>query len=531
MIRRKPPFSEPPTDVAGYDPTRDAGDCTWDRAAAERVCTFFPECLTHTKGHSGPFKLEPWQQDILATLFAWKRRDGTRRYREAFIAVPRKNGKSTISAGLGLYCLACDGERGPEVYCAASSAEQATMVFGPAAAMVRQQAILSQRLRVLDTTKRIVCESNGGFLRAIPAESAQAHGFNASAVVFDELHTQPNRELYDVLKTSQGARRQPLFASITTAGFDRHSICWEVWDYARKVRDGIITDAHFLPVIYELGEKEDWQDKSVWQRVNPNYGISISSEYLEEAYQRARELPSYENTFRNLHLNQWVEQACRWFAMDKWDACRHLIDDLYGADCYGGLDMSATTDLTAFSLVFRVDNRVLVKVWFWVPEESAYERERRDRVPYRQWINEGWIRATPGLSVDFDRVRADINELKQQYNIRTIAIDRWNATQLAKQLEGDGFEVGYFGQGFASMSAPSKDLQRLIVDAELAHDGNPVLRWMAGNVAIEQDAAGNIKPSKKVSTERIDGIVATVMALGVMALNTEPTWTADEIGL
>lgn len=530
----------PPTDVAGYDPTRDAGDCDWDDAAAEYAAGFFPSCLTHVQGFSGPFTLQPWQADCVRTLFGWKRPDGTRRYREALVAVPRKNGKSAMCAGLGLYLLRCDGERGPQVYCAASTSDQATMVFAPAAAMVRQHPLLASRFRVLDTTRRIVCDDNGGFLRAIPAEAAQAHGFNASAVLYDELHSAPNRELYDVLKTSQGARAQsatqsrrggPLFVSITTAGYDRHSICWEVWEYARKVRDGIIRDPYFLPVIYELRQDEDWRDTDVWRRVNPNFSVSISAEYLQEAYQRATELPSYENTFRNLHLNQWVEQATRWFAMDKWDACLRDVGDLYGCECWSGLDLSATTDLSAFVAAFPLDGRVALKAWFWVPGDAARDRERRDRVPYRQWIDEGWITATAGASVDYDRIRADIHEIAQRHKIKTIAIDRWNANQLAKQLEGDGFHVGYFGQGYASMSSPAKEFQRLLVDAQLAHDGNPVLRWMASNVAIEQDAAGNIKPSKARSTERIDGIVAAVMALGVLALEASPTWTTEEIGL
>lgn len=530
MIAKK--SSEPPINVAGYDPLRDADECTWDADAAQRVLDFFPACLTHTKGHAGTFRLEPWQKDIFATLYGWRRADGTRRYREALIAVPRKNGKTMTCAGLSLYALSCDGERGPEVYCAASSRDQATLLFDPAAQMVRSQPRMKEALVIHDSVKRIIDHRNGGFMRAIPAEAAQSHGFNASAVIFDELHTQPNRELYDVLKTSQGARRQPMFVSITTAGYDRHSICWEVWDYARKVRDGIILDPYFLPVIFEIAEGADWTDRDVWRQVNPNYGVSLSSEYLEEAFARAQAIPAYENTFRNLHLNQWVEQACRWFSMDRWDMGAEDPDAPYGAECWCGLDLSTTTDLSAFVAVFPMNDRFHVECRFWVPADSALIRERRDRVPYTQWIRDGLVTATPGTAVDYDCIRRDINELRERWNIRQIAIDRWNASQLAHQLQADQFNVGFFGQGFASMNSPSKMLEGLIAKGDIIHGGHPVLRWMASNVAVETDAAGNIKPSKKASTERIDGIVALIMGLGVWQVDQQSaTWSETEIGL
>jgi phage terminase large subunit-like protein len=523
---------DPPQLVAGYDPLRDASDCRWDAEAAQRVLDFFPACLSHTKGFQGTFRLEPWQRDILATLYGWKRQDGTRRYREAFIAVPRKNGKTTLCAGIGIYHLACDGEQGPEVYCAASSRDQATLLFDPAAQMVRNNIRMKDALAIHETVKRIVDHRSGGFFRAIPAEAASSHGFNASAVIFDELHTQPSRDLYDVLKTSTGARKQPLFLSITTAGFDRHSICWEVWDYARKVRDGIIEDPFFLPILYEFPEGADWTDRNLWRDVNPNLGVSLSNEYLEEAFARAQAIAAYENTFRNLHLNQWVEQATRWFSMEKWDEGDREVDIPFGAECWCGLDLSATTDISAFVMVFPVGDEFRVLSHFWIPGEAARARERRDRVPYSQWINEGWITATAGDSVDYEVIRRDINQLKEQYNIRQIAIDRWNANQLAHQLQADQFDVGFFGQGYASMSSPAKFLEAVIADGHLVHGGNPVLRWMASNVAIETDAAGNIKPSKKASTERIDGIVAMVMGLGAWAVNQQTAiWDAQEIGL
>lgn len=525
-----PRITAPPTDIAGYNPLRDAGDCRFDAEAANRVIDFFPSCLCHTKGFSGRFSLEAWQRDIVATLYGWLRPDGTRRYRESLVAVPRKNGKTTIVAGLALYNLRCDGERGPEVYCAAYSRDQATLVFDPAAAMVHANAVMSDQFVIHESVKRIVCHTNNGFMRAIPAEAASSHGFNASAVIFDELHTQTSRELYDVLKTSQGARRQPLFVSITTAGHDRHSICWEVWDYARKVRDGVIADPYFLPVIYELREDEDWTDPEVWRRCNPNYGVSVSEEYLAEAFRRACEITAYENTFRNLHLNQWTEQANRWFSMDRWDSGAEDVEIPYGSECWCGLDLSSTTDISAFVMVFPYNHTLVVKPIFWVPGDTARIREQRDRVPYREWIKQGVMRATPGASVDYDVIRRDINQLREQFNINTIAIDRWNATQLTKQLSDDGFNVGLFGQGYASMTAPSKMLEGNIIDGTLRHGAHPVLRWMAGNVAIETDSAGNIKPSKKASTEKIDGIVALVMGIGVWAVSNA-AWSSEEIGL
>lgn len=531
MVARKKHL-EPPKSVAGYDPSRDASDCRWDPDAADRVLEFFPSCLSHTKGFHGRFTLESWQRDILATLYGWKRRDGTRRYRECFIGIPRKNGKTTICAGLGLYHLACDGEQGPEVYCAASSRDQATLLFDPAAQMVRNNGRMSDALAIHEAVKRIVDHRCGGFFRAIPSEAAASHGFNASAVIFDELHTQPDRHLYDVLKTSTGARKQPMFISITTAGYDRHSICWEIWDYARKVRDGIVEDPFFLPVIYEMPEGADWTDRDVWRAVNPNLGVSLSTEYLEESFARAQAIAAYENTFRNLHLNQWVEQATRWFGIEKWDEGGDLVEIPYGSECWCGLDLSATTDLSALVMVFPINDEFRVLCRFWVPGEAARQRERRDRVPYSQWIRDGHMTATAGDSVDYDVIRRDINALRDQYNVRQIAIDRWNANQLAHQLQGDQFDVGFFGQGFASMSSPAKFLESLIADNTLIHGGDPVLRWMASNVAIETDSAGNIKPSKKASTERIDGIVALVMALGSWAVNQQTAvWGADEIGI
>lgn len=526
-------IAKPPTDLAGYNPLLTAGECHWDGTAAARAVDFFPKFLKHTEGPKAgtPFDLEKWQADYIGTLFGWKRPDGTRRYRESMAAVPRKNGKSVLAAGIALYMLGSDGESAGQVYSAAFSRDQASLVFAPASRMVKASRELSKRFKVIESTKRIVYPMANSFYRAIPAEAANSHGFGASAVIFDELHTQTNRDLYDVLRSSQGARKQPLFVSITTAGNDRHSICWEVWNLARQVRDGHVGNPYFLPLLYEFEEGDKWDDEATWHKCNPNLGVSISLDFLREECQRAKDSPAYENTFRNLYLNEWTEQDVRWLSMDKWRLCGGELPDLEGRDCWAGLDLSTTTDITALVLAFPMeDGSMAIVCRFWVPSENARKREKRDQVPYREWERQGFLTFTEGDVVDYDFVRRDINELAEKYNIRELAIDRWNATQITTQLQGDGFAIEPFGQGYASMSGPAKEFEKLIIGGQLSHGDNPVLTWMAGNVAAEQDAAGNIKPSKAKSNERIDGIVAAVMAIGRASASTEETgyWSRED---
>jgi len=480
--------------------------------------------LTHTKGEwaGRPFDLRPWQQEIIRPLFGTLREDGRRRYRSCYVEIPRKNGKTELAAAIALYLLIGDGEAGGEVYSAAVDRDQAGLVFGVAAQMVRNDRELLAVCDVVDSRKTIVHRPSGSVYRAIPAEAAGRHGYNASGVIYDELHAAPNRELYDVLATSTGARRQPIIFVITTAGWDRHSICWELHDFAHKVRDGIIQDPSFLPVLYSAPEDADWLDEDVWQRANPALGDFRSLDEMRTAALRAREVPGQQNAFRRLYLCQWTEQADRWLDMAVWDENDASCDPqaLKGEDCFAGLDLSSTTDLTALELYFPEDGDVLS--FFWVPEARMRERALRDRVPYDVWVRDGFIRVTDGNVVDYDEIRADINELATLYRIRELAIDRWNSTQLQTQLMGDGFTVVPFGQGFASMTAPTKELERLVLERKLRHAGNPVLRWMASNVAVKQDPAGNLKIDKAKSTERVDGMVALAMAVGRSMVREEP---------
>ena len=522
--------------IPGYDPHATAAGAWFDPSSASLACEFFPRFLRHVEGDRAgtPFILEAWQQAIISNLFGWKKKDSrgrvVRRYREAFIYVPRKNGKTAISAGLCLFCLLCDGERGAQIYSAAAEREQAALLFRHAKGMVEQESRLSSRLRVYGSVgfRSIVKrDDEASSYKVLSADAETKHGASAHLVVIDELHAQPNRDLVDVLLTSTASevRKQPLIVYITTADFNRPSICNEKHDYACKVRDGIIHDPSFLPVVYEADNSEDWTDPRVWERVNPNLGVSVSRDYLERECQRARETPAYENTFRRLHLNQKTETDVRAIPMEQWDACAAepvSAADLEGQGCYGGLDLSTTTDLTAFVLVFPEDGggyRVLP--FFWLPAETARLRSRRDRVPYEDWARAGLVTLTEGNVIDYDVVRRDINRLNERFAIQAIARDRWNATQITTQLQGDGFAMTDFGQGFSSMTAPTKEVLKLVAEGKLYHGGHPVLRWMASNLSTEMDAAGNLKPSKKKSTERIDGVVSLIMAIGQAMVQPE----------
>ena len=533
--------------IPGYDPLAAGAAYYFDSDAAERALGFFqgdkkgPGPLTHVKGELAgePFRLAKWQAGVVANLFGWKRKsDRTRRYRECLIFIPRKNGKTTFAAGLLLCALFNDQEPGAEVYGAAAKREQAALVFDQAAGMCRNEKVLMDRVVIyggLNQTKSIMLKDHSGSYRTISADANTAHGFNSHFVVVDELHAQPNRNLVDVLATSMGSRRQPLLVCISTSDFERPgSICNEKHAYASNVRDGVIEDPSFLPVIYEATIDDDWTDPNVWAKANPNLGVSVKREYIERECRKAQEVPGYENTFKRLHLNIRTEQAVRWLPMDAWDECAGVIDPeaLRGKRCFAGLDLSNKIDLSALVLLFPDDDYAVLP-FFWVPEDTARIRESRDRVPYLQWIREGLIEATPGNVIDYAFIRHRINELKALYDIQQIGYDPWNATQLALQLkDDDGMAMVEFRQGYISMNDPSKEFEVLILARKLNHGGNPVLRWMASNATVKRDPVDNIKPDKEKAPERIDGIVATIMALGLnMVSTTEAGSVYDERGL
>lgn len=509
-----------------------------DERAALGAVRFFERLLVHPKGPMAgkPFRLEPWQREIVEALFGEKRRDtGLRRYRRAYIEVPRGNGKSTWAAGIALLMLLADNEPAAEIFGAAADRDQARLVFEAAKSMVEDSPYLSRLVKIYRHS--MVVESTRSVYRVLSSEAYSKHGLNPHGIIFDELHAQPNRELYDVLNTAMGKRAQPLMIMITTAGYDRESICWQQHEYARQVAAGIIDDPTFYPAIWAADPEDDWTDPATWCKANPNFGVSVQPEFLRQECDAALASPSYQNTFRRLYLNQWTQQEERWIDMAAWDKCNAALPDLTGRRCYGGLDLASTTDIAALVLAFPgetqngVEEPVYLLPFFWIPEENALDRERRDRAPYLTWARQGLIEMTPGNVIDYAYIRRRLNELAEMYQIVEIAYDPWNATQLSLQLQDDGLTMVEMRQGFASMSAPSKELLRLVLAGGLAHGGNAVLRWMADNVTVRQDPAGNIKPDKSKSTSRIDGIVASIMAVGRLTLDSQPKSIYEERGL
>lgn len=495
----------------------------FDEPAAKRAVAFF-SVLRHWKGEwaGQAITLEPWQQFVVWSLFGWKRADGTRRFRTAYLEVARKNGKTTLAAGIGLYLLVADGEPGAEVYTAATMREQAKIAHNDAIEMVKRSPQLLREIGVL--RENLHHRGSSSKFQPLSADHNTLDGLNIHGVIADEVHAWPNRRLWDVLSTATGARRQPLMLAITTAGVDRQSLCFLLHDYAEKVNSGAVDDDSFFGAVYSLDPEDDWRDEAVWQKANPNLGISKKPDDIRQQARQAGEMPAALNGFLRLHLNVWTQAETRWLSREAWDACNGVVDAeaLRGRLCYGGLDLASTRDLSAWVLVFPPDGapgtadglyRVLCR--FFVPEDNMLERERRDRVPYSAWVRGGYVTATPGNVIDYDWILAQIDEDARAFDVREIAFDRWGATRIQTALMERGGEkwLVEFGQGFASMSGPSKELERLILERKLAHGGHPVLTWMADNVVVREDPAGNIKPDKEKSSEKIDGIVALVMGL------------------
>jgi phage terminase large subunit-like protein len=507
---------------------------------ADEAVQFFRRRLTHTKGiYAGqPFIPIPWQEKVIRDIFGTVKPNGFRQYTTAYVEMGKKNGKSEIGAGIGLYGLFMDNEPGAEIYSVARTRNQAGNVFRVAAQMVRNDPLLSAESRIVDSTKTIYLRNDpNSYFKILSADADIEDGCNPHMVIFDELHRQTNRDLWDVFKYGKGTRSQPLLFAITTAGVSGASpICEQQHDYARRLLQGTFSDPTYYPVIYSIGEDEDWtfegepaQDgKSAtgWYKANPSLGHFLSIETLREDFKTALEMPAEQNSFRRFRLSQWVSQETRAIPMDKWNACGQgfNVAELAGKECFGGLDLSTTKDLTAFVLVFPRDGKYLWLPFLFLPEDELLKRARKDNIPYDLWAKQGFIHLTPGNEVDYGYVRRKIDACAGIYNIREVGYDRWNATSIVHDLADDGITMVPIGQGYATMNAPTGELLSMIRSGRLVHNNNPCLNWMADCMSLKQDPAGNIKPSKpdrNKTGKRIDGIVAGIDAIARVIVTKE----------
>ena len=486
----------------------------FDKKAAMRAIRFI-EKLKHTKGEwaGQRFRLEPWQQFVLWNIFGWKNADGTRRFRYAYIEIARKNGKTALSAGIGLYMLFADGESRPEVYSAATVKDQAKICFSDAVEIVKATDLKNY---LTPYRNSIVYELKGGMMKPLSSDYGTHDGLNPSCGIIDEFHAHKDSGMFDVIKSAFGARRQPLMFIITTAGFDKSGVCYAYRENVIKVLRGVNEDDSLFGIIYTLDDKSEWDDPKIWIKANPNLGVSLSADYLADQVKDAKNRPEAVRNVMTKNVDLWVDAERTWILDDVWQKCIGTTApaDLKGCACWSGLDLSNVSDITAYVLLFHENDRFQLLPHFWIPEEKMLEKIRKENINYDKWAAEGYVTVTPGNVIDYDFVKADILRIVADYDLRTSAYDRWNSSQTIIDLQNEGMECNPFGQGYGSMSAPTKEFEKLVLTGKIEHFGNPVLRWMLASTLVKTDPAGNIKPDKEKSTQKIDGIVASIMALG-----------------
>lgn len=527
----------------------------FDADAADFAEQFFPTCLQHHIGNEWngtPFTLMPYQAVLVRALFGWKRAaDGYRRFRKVFLAVPKGNGKSPLCAGLGLLLAFFDGEAGAEAYAVAADRKQAGIVHESGKVMVTRNADW-ERLKLFEVYRDSIKRSGSTeCFQVLSSDASTKHGFRPHAILFDEFHAQPDRDLFDTLYRGMGKRTQPVLVMITTAGDDDESICAEEWDYARRVIRGEIADPVYLPMVFEAQPDEDWSQEAVWRRVNPGYGITMKADYFETECQAARAEPRKRNSFLQLHLNRWVNQATAWIPVEWWDACdRPLPSDaeLQTLPVTAGLDMAQKIDLTCFALTFRrridagqtieaVDGQteerktlnlnyeVIVLPFFWIPEATMREHEEHDGVPYSQWVNAGLVRVTEGVSIDYTRIVRDITtEIVPRFPRLREAVIGYDpafasdtVSDLRKFAGRDEWCVEVL-QNYQHMSEPCYTFEALVKAGRVLHGGHRALRNHIANVEVKQDDALRIRPVKpKRRSKHIDGVVASLMGLKMLA--------------
>jgi phage terminase large subunit-like protein len=486
--------------------------------------------LTLTKstksGEPEPFVLLPHSRKLIANLLGWKRSDGRRVYRKSYCSMGRKQAKTQTVAALVIAEFFLSPEPNQEIYMAAKDRDQASICFDAVASMIRIHPDLEPLVQITESRKLIRHKETGSTIRALSSDGAGKHGYNPSLVVFDELHAwgAAEQELYDALTTGSKSRRNPLWVVITTAGSNQESICYREYKYAKRVLSGEVVDDSYFPLIYEVPQESDWADQSLWPMALPTLGILHELSDYEEEFRQALARPERQNTFRRLYLNQWTSANSQWIPLRQWDACIGEIPDLTGVPCYGGLDLAAVRDLTAFALCWPYQGKVYYKAWGYIPESAVQEKSQSDGVRYDIWAEDGHVLLTPGNTTDWRYVVQHIRDLAEQYRIEAIAFDRWGARDTAAELQAAGLKVIEFGQGFGSMSPAAKRFESLVHEGTLVQDGNPVFRWCLDCTEVMHDPAGNIKPvhsDRRRDSSRNDLAIAAVMATGIMVVSPD----------
>lgn len=514
----------------------------FDERQAKRVIEFKQQ-LRHTKGewadprrHDTRIRLEPWQQFSDWVLFGWRRKpDGMRRFRTAYITVARKNGKTTQAAATAnaLYFADRPKEYGPEIYAVGPKRDQGKILWEEAKRQIEHHPILKRKARVYKQNSVITLHEDSAARMTVWGKDAETQdGFNPSLAIIDEAHLHPGNEAMEVVESGMGARSQPLILIITTAGYDLNAAVYqEVHSLATRLLEGSLEHPpeDFFALIYALDEDDDWTEERVWVKANPNLGVSVSWEYLRNRVQQALQTPSRQNKIRTKNLNIWEQAETRWIDDDHWMKCDGQVDEeaLRGRECFAGLDLSSSIDITALVLVFPpvTDGEPYQLVSrFFIPDEDLLERERRDRVPYTWWVEQGYVIATPGSVIDYRMVQQEFLALAEIYEVIEVPHDPWKAQELVNNLTDEGFEMVAIRQGYSGMAGPTETFEQKLMAGELAHAGNPVLRWMMSCTEVKSDRQGNImpmKPQRHKNGKRIDGIVAAIMGLGRAVVRTE----------
>lgn len=500
----------------------------FDPKAAHLVIGF-TGLLNLYKGEAGKkganFKLEPWQQFITSMVFGWKKKDGTRRFNTSYTEVARKNGKTTLLAGRAHAHLFLDGEAAPQVYAGATKEEQATIVVNDAGQIAKNTPFLNKRL---DYTlhkgiyRRVFVKNGTGFIAPIGRDSKTLDGLDPSYGIMDEYHAHKTDELVNVINTGMGARKQPLLDLITTAGFNKNSPCFKKRQSICEILEGKIVDDNTFGIIFSLDEEDEWKDPSNWIKANPNLSVSVERQFLESQLVKAiNEGGTTEVEYKTKNLNVWCDAEATWISDMNWLACKCEVPNLTGKKAYCGFDAASTTDITALSLIIPHESKLYLKTFYWVPEDLLKTSEGKKN-NYLPWVQQGWLETTPGNVTDYGFIKKRLREIAEDYELVRIGYDKWNLTQTASELIEEGFPLAEFSQGIANMNAPTKELERIVLNGALAHDGNPVSRWMIGNITIRRDSNGNIKIDKDKSADKVDGPVSFVMALGEFMTGDEP---------